>query len=454
MKMNKKKPSEYGLNLYISDGNGNTPKGFDTAEIGKEISFDPDILNTYHWNGWEPIHHDLLTLAAAIECADRQRGRRLSYWSRDLHIVLPVSELKIWQTAEIQARLCDVLRQLTGDNWNFNFVQSQIADTRSRQNALPFPKDRLAYTIAYSDGLDSRCVSGLYPTEEIVRVRVAGKKDRVGQGEKPFDLIPFHVKPQRSPENSVRSRGFKFATITAIASHLAGVSRIIVPESGQGALGPVLLPLHNIYPDYRNHPVFFRKMELFIEVLLGHNVRYEQPRLWSTKGQTVSAYLEDGGAKSDLLSSRSCWQQRWNARYNGKLRQCGLCAACLLRRLSLHAAGITEPEDTYTISDLSKAMYESAMPRSNNLRPSKTMVEYGIVGTRHLQHFADLAALPDDKLKVRAFEIAKSTEHTEEEALGNLRSLAAQHAAEWQAFINDLGNRSFINSWITGGRYD
>src|SRR5690606_20328081 len=120
------------------------------------------------------------------------------------------------------------------------------------------------------------------------------------------------------PEDSARSRGFKFAAITAIAAHLSKISRIIVPESGQGALGPVLLPLRNIYPDYRNHPTFFRRMERFIQALLGISVTYEQPRLWYTKGQTIAAFL----AKPDvttgqILDTRSCWQQRSNVRVGG-----------------------------------------------------------------------------------------------------------------------------------------
>ena len=103
--------------------------------------------------------------------------------------------------------------------------------------------------------------------------------------------IPFKVKGYRGNESSFRSRGFQFAAVTAIAAQLSNVTRVVVPESGQGALGPVLLPLHNIYADYRNHPTFFRKMERFIKAVLGYRVRFEQPRLWSTKGQTLRAFL-------------------------------------------------------------------------------------------------------------------------------------------------------------------
>src|SRR5262249_4558326 len=145
-----------------------------------------------------------------------------------------------------------------------------------------------------------------------------------------------------SNESSFRSRGFQFATVTTIAAQLSNVTRVVIPESGQTALGPVLVPLHNIYPDYRNHPTFFRKMERFIAALHGHRVRFEQPRLWFTKGQTLRAFLEmPQKSERHLISTRSCWQTRRVVNVGGR-KQCGLCAACLMRRLSLWAAGINE----------------------------------------------------------------------------------------------------------------
>lgn len=427
-----------------------------TAEIGQEIIFDPSILDTYTYEGWKPVHHDLLVMCAAVEYADRRCGRNATQWSRTFCITVPVQELAIWQRPEVQTALRSMLRHLTGDSWHFTFVKARnSALNGTRQGALPFDNNK-EFALAYSDGLDSRCVSGLFDTDDTaVRVRVTKHKDRVKQGERPFDLIPFTVKLPSSRESGVRSRGFKFAAITAIAAQLSGVSKIIVPESGQGALGPVLLPLHQIYADYRNHPTFFRRMEVFIKALLEFTVVYEQPRLWHTKGQTIAAYLAMPGTSQEfVLSTRSCWQQRWNARLNGKLRQCGLCAACLLRRMSMHAAGLDEPADTYAISNLTAASYENAIPHSNHTRQSHTMVEYGSVGARHLQQLANMAELPDASLRPHVFEIAQATSASEKNTCENLRGLLAQHAKEWCSFVDAQGQHSFIKNWIFGGRYD
>ena len=402
------------------------------------------------------MHHDLLVMCAAVEYADRRCARRIMQLSRTFYITVPVQEPAIWQQLEVQSTLRDTLRHLTADDWRFTFVQAQSSVTDgARQRPLPFSNIK-KFAIAYSDGLDSRCVSGLFDADDTaVRVRVAKHKDRIKDGERSFDLIPFTVKLASSRESSVRSRGFKFAAITAIAAHLSNVMTIIVPESGQGALGPVLLPLHQIYADYRNHPTFFRKMERFIKALLGFVVTYEQPRLWYTKGQTIKAYLSMPGKSSNfVLNTRSCWQQRWNARLNGKLRQCGLCAACLLRRMSMHAANLDESADTYAINDLTIANYEDAIPRSNHTRQSHTMVEYGSVGARHLQQLANMAELPDAGLRPHIFEIARAIGSSEQDTGDNLRKLLTQHAREWRSFVNDQGQQSFIKNWILRGHYD
>ena len=67
------------------------------------------------------------------------------------------------------------------------------------------------------------------------------------------------------------------------------MERIVVTESGQGAFGPMLAVSGQIYPDYRVHPTFSRRMERLLFALTGRAVHYEYPRLFSTKGETLRA---------------------------------------------------------------------------------------------------------------------------------------------------------------------
>ena len=132
-------------------------------------------------------------------------------------------------------------------------------------------------------------------------------------------------------------------------------------------------------------------------MLLGHRVRYEQPRLWSTKGQTLRAFLElPKTTEFDLSSTRSCWQNRQCVNIGGSRKQCGLCAACLLRRLSFHAAGAYEGSDSYVVSDLRTPDIQRALSAIPLGSDRNIMIEYGIAGVRHFQRLADMARLPDE----------------------------------------------------------
>lgn len=424
------------------------------AEIGKHIQFVPDILDTFDVKGFAAKHYDLMVLAAAIEFADR-RWRRPASWLRNLHVTIPVIDHACWSRPEVQSSLRSAVNFLTGDSWRFTFVKAADASPIGwRQVPLMFEQPK-TFAIAYSNGLDSRAVSALSgPPSEALCIRVASTKQRRMEGDSHFTQIPFRVRGFKGKESSFRSRGFQFAAMATIASHLSNISRIIVPESGQGALGPVLVPLYNIYTDYRNFPAFFRKMERFTRALLDCSIKFEQPRLWSTKGETMRAFLSLPGKKQQhLINTRSCWQTRRivNAEHR---RQCGLCAACLLRRMSLHAAQILEPGDAYVVSDLSAAEVDSALASIADDADRDIVVEYGSVGARHLDHLAMMSELPDAKLRPFASQIAAATGEAYEKTLRNLRIMLMMHAREWRTFLSAQGEKSFLKNWMDGGRYD
>ncbi len=444
--------------LYISEESQKFPsvcrERAIVAAVGQEINFSAAVLDSFDVKGFQPVHYDLMVLCAAIEFADR-RWKRPRGWRRDLHLTIPVIDLDAWQDHEVLQNLRSVLRHLTCDDWNLTFVKAQNpSPVGHRQGTLNFPSTK-TFAIAYSDGLDSRAVAALCgDKDEALCIRVAQHRQHRKTGDSYFTQIPFKVRGHRSNESSFRSRGFKFSAVTAIAAHLSNLTRIAATESGQSALGPVLLPLHNIYPDYRNHPAFFRKMERFIHALLSHSVYYDQPRLWSTKGQTLRAFLElHGKLEDELTNTRSCWQNRRIVNTGGSKRHCGLCAACLLRRQSLRAVYISEPADTYVVSDLCTPNLAEALSPVRNMADKHVMMDYGSIGARHLQHLGDMATLPDDKLHMHVSEVATATGATYHQTFLNLRGLLETHADEWRAFLAAQGERSFLKNWMMGGRY-
>lgn len=420
------------------------------ARLGIEINIDPQVLDSISKGEFQPIHHDLLVLCAAVEYADR-RWAHHDFWSRQLHVTVPVSELALWQEPAVSDLLKHLLRYLTCDSWHFDFVQARETPQSNGQKKIIFD-DEKTLAIAYSDGLDSRAVWALSGTyNESICIRVAKKYNKAKKGDSLFTQIPFAVTVPGGRESSFRSRSFQFAVLTAIAAHIAGFSRIVVPESGQGALSPAILPLHRIYADVRNYPLFFRKMERFINMVLKHKVLYEQSRLWSTKAETMEAFLKLPGKSPEyLIATRSCWQIRNVVNHNKRRRQCGLCAACILRRFSLHKANVVEPEGMYVVEDLTLPSAKAAMfAVKDKFVPS--MIGYGIAAVRHFQQFADLATRPDRDLRVPIRELSAATDTAQDVVSFKFRTLLSNHANEWNTFIADQGRNSFLTNWIDGG---
>lgn len=442
--------------IQICDDKSNKPqnKHHYQAVIGVEIKFDESALESYKFDGFTAIHYDLLVICAAIEFADRRCYRNSGVWSRDIHVSIPVKEIEIWDNPETLAALVTTLRQLTGDGWKFEFVQSSKSFELSSQKKL-FYESTAEAVIAFSDGLDSLCVANLIESEgTLIRLRIGRQKWGKKIANQHFVRIPFEVSVKPEVDHSQRARSFKFAVLTAIIADISKTPVIVVPESGQGALGPVLVNTDGAYPDYRNYPTFLNKMKDFINLVLSFDVAFIQPKLCQTKGQTIKEFINLKSQKiQNIQFTRSCWQKRHNVMFNGKTHQCGICGACLLRRMSLNSAGVEECSDTYTISKLSSKTYEDSLPDLTKVKISANLMERGIFATKQMQRLADLANGSTKAILEYAFEIytaiaTNSKEMSIETVINKLHGMLERHNQEWKAFLGSCGKSSFLYNWL------
>ena len=84
------------------------------------------------------------------------------------------------------------------------------------------------------------------------------------------------------------------------------------------------------------------------------------------RGETLRE-LQELGFHDEWWMTRSCPRRR-HVSLDGNSVQCGVCAACLLRRQSLHAAGLDESKDRYFWADLGAPTLAQAAP--HNARPT------------------------------------------------------------------------------------
>lgn len=421
-------------------------------DLTEDLEFSMRALETYAFSRWSSVAYDAMILAATIEFADKMIKRPALGWARSFDLRIPCHDPIKWNDESILAPLRDALEFVTGDYWSFEFVARSTAFDAQPTDVMSLTSETDA-VLAFSEGLDSRAVAGLLARElgnRLVRVRVGSKtkdRPRKKKGREPFTSIPYSIRfGGRNVETSARTRGFKFALVTAIAAFLTGAKQIVMPESGQGAIAPAILVVGHGYPDYRNHPLFTRRMEKFVNTLFETNIEYVFPRIWHTKGETLRAYIE-AASDNSWAETRSCWRgSQWSS-VGGKLRQCGCCAACMLRRLSVHAAGLVEKDDTYVCSDLSARTIHAAVDPSFT-KMNAAFQHYAVAGALHLDHFADLAR-PEHIPTVRrhALLLANALRIPADEAESKLVELIQRHSKEWETFVASVGDESFVRDW-------
>jgi hypothetical protein len=431
-------------------------KGMSACRLGKNINFDVAALESFSSMKWQPIVYDALVVAAAVEFCDRSLARSTMNWGRRFYVHVSVHDPCRWSDRSVVQTLVEALNLLTGDEWNFEFRARKIAAQSPAQSRMEFPSNAEA-VIAFSDGMDSRAVDGLERIQlgqRLVRVRVGTKQHDISLRERrraPFAAIPYAVSLDdgRNAESSARSRGFKFSVISALAAYLIDAPSAIVPESGQGALGPAFLPVGQGYEDYRSHPVFTVLMERFIVALLGHRIHYKFPRLWKTKAETLREFVANCADGAHWVKTRSCWQQSRQVAVSGSRRQCGICAACILRRLSVHAADLEEPKENYVWESLRAPTWEAGASKNfSNFTPA--LREYAVAGVLHFEHLALIKNSTEYGLFKRrnTFELAQSLDLQPDVVAQHLDRLLQQHALEWSAFTEDIGRGSFVWKWI------
>lgn len=413
------------------------------------LQFSTDGLESYSFSRWSPLVFDAMVVAAAIEFGDRVVKRPPHGWCRNISLRIPVHNPSHWNSPEILEALHEAIGFLTGDQWQISFKKRTSEVTSPKQPHLDFDF-KASCILAYSDGMDSLAVGGIVANEVgrgLIRVRVGSNLPKSQRKNQPFAAVPYRIQvPNRDKETSARNRGFRFAMISAIAAYLSDAEDIVIPESGQGAIGPALIPVGHAYPDFRNHPLFTKRMESFVSALFGRHFKYTFPRLWHTKGETLKEYATLTG-NTDWGSTKSCWRSSQWSSVNGHWRQCGVCAACMLRRLSIHAAGLNDEPTNYICENLEAPTLSEAVT-SSFTKLGRAYEQYAIAGVLHLDHLADMSntmAKPIVQRHARLFSSALGL--TADEASDKLAALLERHALEWKRYLDSLGAHSFVKKW-------
>lgn len=445
--------------VFAHEHGSRTPRGVVACEIGDQIRVDPSRLGRFCSEQLSERADDLIVIASAVAYADRKVRRQTSQgWSRALHVTVPVLSPSFWSGTGVDTSLRELLRLLTGDAWQFDFTQRCTSLEADRVSQLHLKHQDPAVVMPYSDGLDSFAVARLLDSQEsstrLVLVTTGARSNAdaaslKGRARTHRMRIAVPVKLRSKDgfrEPSFRSRSLIYNVMAAVAAQMVGTSRLIVAESGQGTLGPWLLPIGNEAPDVRTHPLFTSALEALFSLVLELPFRFEHRHIWNTKGQTLEALVAAREA-AEWRDTHSCARSARQMHLNDSRVHCGVCAACLLRRVSLFASGLGHNAESYMWSDLGVPDF-SATIRANGEPTTKNDVDQAFSGAMALNQ---LARRGTQDLTHEAWTLARALKRPNEVAQveNQLRQLIEAHAREWSGFLDALGPRSFLSRWAT-----
>jgi len=350
-----------------SDGGVHAVRDDGRAELLQEVRLSEYTLETRLRALLPARSNDLLRVALAVYVADRSCRRPTrkddpSYarWQRRLNLRVPVSEPDFWSQAHITDSLGNTLAYYTGDVWDLEFTPLGKERVQAVQAELFGPNFSPTRAALFSGGLDSvagACVEALdNPAERLLligattgpRLRAlqhdvaSGLRSRLGsQIEAVLLDLGFQNRrdrAERQDEVTQRSRGFVFSVIGAVTSALAGLDGLVIYENGVGAINlPHTHAQVGVHLTRATNPAALERLGDLVSAVIERSFRFELPFLFDTKA-CMCARLPSRAFGELLGSTISCdgFPQRVAAH-----PQCGLCTSCLLRRLSLHASGLS-----------------------------------------------------------------------------------------------------------------
>lgn len=367
---------------------------------------------------------DFLFFAGAVYASDKMTVREdhaEDRWTRTINVEIPLIDPKKWDL--VKKNWEDCIGFLTGDRWNFTFVQADRRPFERRTNRIKRPLCLLpASTVSLlSGGLDSFAGSIKYledhPFEPLIVSshydgKVSGPKSdqsnvlRILQQHYPNRLqqvrirvgVGSHSKADQDFETSFRSRSLVFLAVAfATASTMKNSPSISIPENGAIALNYPLNPSRRGSCSTRTvHPHFLRLLhDCLSQVGLTNAIL--NPFEYLTKGEVNHTVAATKAFNSGFHLTNSCAKSGHKRTWQDlTAHACGRCVPCLYRRASLHKVGMDS--DRYGNNVLLATSNKSSLPddlssvidliRSN---PAKNVIMRGLLSNGSLP----LNTLPD-----------------------------------------------------------
>lgn len=362
---------------------------------------------------------DFLTIAMAVTAADTfvLRKDTANGWCRSFSITLPLCRPAIWQANKVH--LEHILHFLSGDIWQFDFQENgqnppQPYSQNDRTKLVDLRnKDCVCL---FSGGLDSS-IGAIDLLEQghspvLVSHSYKGDKSRqqaiiqqlnqngyINQFSQFNAIAQPHLNNGRATEITMRTRSLNFLAFAIVSAYalqefVQEEIDVFVPENGVISINaPLTVRRVGTLSTRTTHPYFIQEIQrLFTAVNIPFTLR--NPYQFKTKGQMIAECENLPLLQQIIPDTVSC------SHWKRKNQQCGICVPCLIRRASLHYAGITN-DAQYEFNDIRQILINqdrrddlfaliSAIHQKNHRNINQWVLQSGPLPTQQLNQFANV----------------------------------------------------------------
>lgn len=315
---------------------------------------------------------DLIDLAVGIHAVDRMATSHRDE-RRRLEVRLPLRGDE-FRSRDVNQLLTNLLSWYTDDYWSFEFVKRKEGSRRLNEVQLRLPwifhNEKPKEVALWSGGLDALAglcnrlrsdpnkqyfLFGTGSNSEVRGVQRTVAEEvskKIGRGSVSCSQISIRLEETKDfdgrKNKAPRTRGFVVLLLGAAKALLEDQNRLYVYENGIGAINLAFSGgLHGIDHSRAVHPRSLYLVGEFIEALIGRPFEVINPFVFNTKAWMCEALRRYGF--TDLVASTISCDSKPRARFGEKVRHCGSCTSCLLRRQALLAAGIGDETNYATI---------------------------------------------------------------------------------------------------------
>lgn len=336
----------------------------------QQVDVDLSNLASHAGRALSAVETDWVNLAMAIYAADRFASRRpgrslgQTFWRRSISLRVAVIDPDLWEKAK--PLILAALSFLNDDKWSLQFTNRSLLLNEERQRHL-FPgfPEQIPWVCLFSGGLDSlagfKRLSSLSGSKGVLVSGWTHERLRVGQSKivdeirstpgKSLDWVPIYygfprIENNGGMESSQRSRGWVHVALGLAAAYASHQDTLDVCENGIGAFNlPTELSQTGSHTSRAMHPVFLHRIAQAASIVFDRDFKVRQTALFETKGELLTRTLSPSDA--DLAAKTFSCEIFPN--YRAQEHQCGVCPSCLVRRASLHAAGIEDSGHHYEL---------------------------------------------------------------------------------------------------------